>query len=99
MLSISYLLAVWLALMLAGIFCEACLEKYIAILLTPAATASLVCMISGGTLETQLNVFVISLSILLTLRVTLGLIHKHNAKRINIERSAQTAERGKGQKL
>lgn len=85
MLSIPYLLSVWLALMLAGIFIEACFEKYIAIFLTPAAAASLVCMISGGTSEAQLNIFIIVLSLLLTLRTVLGLIHKRGVKRIEIE--------------
>ena len=91
--SITYLPALWLSLMLVGIFCEACLEKYIAILLTPSAAAALVCMISGGRLETQLDVFVVTLTILLILRALLSLIHKHSGKRIEIERMSARAVR------
>ncbi len=90
MLSITYLPALWLSLMLVGIFCEACLEKYIAILLTPSAAAALVCMISGGAPGTQLDVFVVSLSSLLIVRAVLALIHKHGAKRIDIEQLGPT---------
>lgn len=91
--SITYLPALWLSLMLVGIFCEACLEKYIAILLTPSAAAALVCMISGGRLETQLDVFIVTLTILLILRALLSLIHKHGEKRIEIERLSTRAVR------
>lgn len=93
MLSITYLPALWLSLMLVGIFCEACLEKYIAILLTPSAAAALVCMISGGAPGTQLDVFVVSLSSLLIVRAVLALIHKHSEKRIEIERLSTRAVR------
>ena len=93
MLSITYLPALWLSLMLVGIFCEACLEKYIAILLTPSAAAALVCMISGAVPETQLDVFVVTLTILLILRALLSLIHKHSEKRIEIERMSARAVR------
>lgn len=95
MLSITYLPALWLSLMLVGIFCEACLEKYIAILLTPSAAAALVCMISGAVPETQLDVFVVTLTILLILRALLSLIHKHSEKRIEIERMSARAVRQK----
>ena len=93
MSSITYLPALWLSLMLVGIFCEACLEKYIAILLTPSAAAALVCMISGAVPETQLDVFVVTLTILLILRALLSLIHKHSEKRIEIERMSARAVR------
>ena len=91
MLSITYLPALWLSLMLVGIFCEACLEKYIAILLTPSAAAALVSLISGAVPETQLDVFVVTLTILLILRALLSLIHKHGEKRIEIERLSTRA--------
>ena len=95
MLSITYLPALWLSLMLVGIFCEACLEKYIAILLTPSAAAALVSLISGAVPETQLDVFIVTLTILLILRALLSLIHKHSEKRIEIERMSARAVRQK----
>ena len=50
-------------------------------------------MISGGRLETQLDVFVVTLTILLILRALLSLIHKHSGKRIEIERMSARAVR------
>lgn len=92
MLIISYLPAVWLAFILAGIFIEAYFKNYIAVMISPAAMGALVAGIAGAGKWVQAVVFA-GLWLTLTLvRLVIFFIHKRLIARINIE--GQTTTKG-----